>query len=173
MKSMGKWLPPLLALFVGLLIGLHKAGLNPFMDPPPALISEIVLEDVDGVVQHGEQWLGKVVLVNHWASWCPPCVKEIPLLVDAQQQMGPNGLQVVGIAHDVPEAARTFGDQMGVNYPSLVITSGGSELMIRQGNPQGSALPYTAVFDRNGMLAKTWLGALDADDINALVKPLL
>jgi thiol-disulfide isomerase/thioredoxin len=170
---MGKILLPVLALALGLLFGLHQAGLNPFVDPPEASLSEIVLPDVDGVTRNAGQWQGKVVLVNHWASWCPPCIREIPLLVDAQERLGPKGLQVVGIAHDNAEAARTFGDQAGINYPSLVVSTGGSELMISQGNPQGSALPFTAVFDRDGKLAATRLGEVDAEDIDAMVNPLL
>ena len=79
----------------------------------------------------------------------------------------------MGIAHDKAEAARIFGDQIGINYPSLVLTSGGSELMISQGNEQGSALPFTAVFDREGKLAKTKLGILESDELLEMVESLL
>ncbi len=162
-----------LALTLGVLFGLYRFGLPPFPESPEALLSDITLPDVDGRLQNGEQWLGTVVLVNHWASWCPPCVREIPVLVDAQERLGDRGLQIVGIAHDVPEAARSFGDQVGINYPSLVVSTGGTELLISQGNPQGSALPFTAVFDRDGRLAETWLGELDSADVSNLVEPLL
>jgi len=161
-----------LALTLGALFGLYRFGLPPFSGSPEARLAEISLPDVDGKLQNGEQWLGNVVLVNHWASWCPPCVREIPVLVDAQERLGDRGLIVVGIAHDVPEAARTFGDQVGINYPSLVVSAGGAELMISQGNPQ-SALPFTAVFDRDGQLAESWLGEMDSEDVSSLVEPLL
>ncbi len=173
MKSLAFSLVALAALGLGLFFGLQQAGINPFASTPPATLSGISLEDVDGNMQNGDQWLGKVVLVNHWASWCPPCVKELPLLVDAQEQLGTRGLQVVGIAHDFPEAARTFGDQLGINYPSLVVEQGGAELMISQGSAQGSALPFTAVFNREGKLVEHRLGAIDGDDIAAMVEPLL
>ena len=161
-----------LALTLGVLFGLHRFGLPPFQGSPEATLADISLPDVDGKLQNGEQWLGNVVLVNHWASWCPPCVREIPVLVDAQERLGERGLMVVGIAHDVPEAARTFGDQVGINYPSLVVSTGGAELMVSQGNPQ-SALPFTAVFGRDGQLAESWLGEMDSEDVSSLVEPLL
>lgn len=162
-----------LALALGVLFGLYQSGLYPFSAPSRAELSEISLPDVDGQLQNGEQWLGNVVLVNHWASWCPPCVREIPVLVDAQERLRERGLQVVGIAHDFPEAARVFGDQIGINYPSLVVSAGGAELMVAQGNSQGSALPFTAVFDRNGQLAESRLGELDSAAVSSLVEPLL
>ncbi len=173
MKSFLKFAPALIALALGVFFGLQKTGLNPFASPPPARVTDITLPDIGGTEQNGAQWLGKVVVVNHWASWCPPCVREIPVLLDAQERLGNQGLQVVGIAHDFAEAARNFGDQVGINYPSLVIATGGSELMISQGNPQGSALPFTAIFDRDGNLAETRLGELDTETLNALVQPLL
>jgi thiol-disulfide isomerase/thioredoxin len=163
--------PSALALLLGGYIGLQKGHFS--LTTPPAHVSDFSLLDVMGQTQSGEQWLGKVVVVNHWASWCPPCVKEIPMLIDMQERYQQQGLQVVGIAHDKAEAARIFGDQIGINYPSLVLTSGGSELMISQGNEQGSALPFTAVFDREGKLAKTKLGILESDELLEMVESLL
>ncbi len=168
-----KFAPAIIALALGLFFGLQQSGLNLFSSPPPAKITDINLPDIDGNEQSGSQWVGKVVVVNHWASWCPPCVREIPVLVDVQNRLGNEGVQIVGIAHDFTEAARNFGDQIGINYPSLVVSTGGSDLMISQGNAQGSALPFTAVFDREGNLAETRLGELDDATLNAMIQPLL
>jgi len=138
-----------------------------------ASIVDLVLPDVLNRRQQGSQWLGKVVVVNHWATWCPPCVKEIPLLIETQNTYAERGLQVVGVAHDTSAAARAFGDQIGITYPSLVVVSGGGELLKAQGNVQSSALPYTAFFDREGKLAATKLGLLKSDELNEIVKALL
>ncbi len=163
-----------LSLGLGIWLGLHGFGSNVTEDKAPkALLSELTLPDVNGQLQHGAQWLGKVVVVNHWASWCPPCIREIPVLLEAQETLRERGLQVVGIAHDIPEAARRFGDQIGINYPSLVVSTGGTELMSRQGSPQGSALPFTAIFDRTGQLARTRLGEISSAELYQLVEPLL
>lgn len=138
-----------------------------------ASIVDLTLPDVLDQPQQGSQWLGKVVVVNHWATWCPPCVKEIPLLVETQKIYAERGLQVVGVAHDTVAAARAFGDQIGITYPSLVIASGGAELLRAHGNSQVSALPFTAFFDRKGKLAVTKLGLLKSDELNEIVNALL
>ncbi len=162
-----------LALALGVLVGLYQFGLYPFQNPREPLLSEIALPDIHGEVQHGAQWLGKVVLVNHWASWCPPCVKEIPDLIETQERFAERGFQVVGIAHDSPAAARAFGHELGINYPSLIANEDGSALMVRHGSSPFANLPFTAIFDRNGELAQTQLGLMSSQDIVNLVEPLL
>ena len=164
-------LPGFLALLVGAWLGIKKTDFS--LTTPPATVADVVLQDVNNVSQRGSQWIGKVVVMNHWASWCPPCVAEVPLLIEFQKQYQEKGLQIVGVAHDTPEAARIFGDQIGINYPSLVLTNGGSELMISQGNTHGSGLPFTAIFDRNGKLAATKLGLLNNESLHKLIDPLL
>ncbi|MGI9316890.1 MAG: TlpA family protein disulfide reductase, partial [bacterium] len=170
-RALKLFVPGALALLIGAYLGLPRGHFN--LTTPPAHISDFSLPDVMGQAQSGGQWLGKVVVVNHWASWCPPCVKEIPLLIDMQDRYRKQGLQIVGIAHDKAEAARIFGDQVGINYPSLILTTGGSELMISQGNEQGSALPFTAFFDREGKLKNTKLGILESDELSKIVESLL
>jgi thiol-disulfide isomerase/thioredoxin len=173
--------PGILALGIGAYFGLHNArfGETWFSETrskpsvPAASISDISLVDVNNRQQQGSQWLGKVVVLNHWASWCPPCVEEIPMLIKMQDQFQSKGLQIVGIAHDTAEAARVFGNQVGINYPSLVITTGGGELMKSQGSSHGAALPFTAIFDRSGNLAQSKLGILDATELTEMVDRLL
>lgn len=148
-------------------------GLQSRVSVPPATLADIELPDIDKKLRNGNEWLGKVVVVNHWATWCPPCREEIPLLVDIQIRMGGQGVQVIGIAHDLVDTTRAFGDQMGINYPSLVAIVGGGELMRRHGNASGGGLPFTAFFDRNGNLAATHLGQLHEKDLIAAIKPLL
>ena len=165
-------IPGLVALSLGVYFGYQKLETN-IPDQQQASLSDIALPDVTGTTQTGEQWLGKVVLVNHWATWCPPCIEELPLLIEIQKSYADQGFQVVGIAHDKAEPTQVFGDQIGINYPSLVIDRAGRELMISQGNPQGAALPFTAIFDRDGAIVHTHLGLLKADALTKILNDIL
>ena len=138
----------------------------------PAHLLDLELPDVDGNLRRGAEWLGRVVVVNHWATWCRPCLAEIPMLIAYQSQAAGRGVQVVGIAHDVLPAVRRFGDEYGLEYPSLLALASADELLQAHGNAQG-ALPFTAVFDRDGRLAESWLGALHWAQLENLVAPLL
>ena len=66
-----------------------------------------------------------MVLLNFWATWCPPCLEEVPALVELQQSLGSKGLQVVGVALDEADAVRGFAREHGVDYPLREPTSSG------------------------------------------------
>lgn len=161
----------LLALATGYLM--HPASRIPAL---PAAASETLLAaslpDLNGQPQALAQWKGKVVLVNFWATWCAPCREEIPLLIEKQAALGARGLQVVGIAVDQVDKVRAYAQEMGINYPLLIGELEAMELGRAVGNELGG-LPYTLVVDRDGRIARTELGILNADKIDAMVEPLL
>ena len=123
------------------------------------------LPDLDGKAQAISQWQGKVLVVNFWASWCPPCRAEMPGFVDLQGKYRDRGLVFVGIALDSPDKAGAFAQSIGVNYPVLV-DQNSSVLDL-------SALPYTAVFDRKGGLVATHAGAWPEAELDGIVSKLL
>jgi thiol-disulfide isomerase/thioredoxin len=84
------------------------------------LIWSASLPDVEGNAQALRQWQGKVVVLNFWAPWCPPCRQEIPGFIRLQQRLGAQGLQFVGVALDAPAKVRAFVAETGVNYPILL-----------------------------------------------------
>ena len=141
--------------------------------PDLARLPDIELPDIDRQVRSGSEWLGKVVVLNHWATWCAPCREEIPMLVEFNKDMNSRGVQVIGVAHDLLDSARIFGDQVGLDYPSLVAIVGGNELLKAQGNAQSGALPFTVVFDRNGNIARSKLGIVSYPELSSMVIPLL
>jgi len=159
------------ALALGVYLG-GRHGL-PWTAAPPPTLADIELPDTDRRLRHGDEWRGKVVVLNHWATWCPPCREEIPLLVETQQRLGGRGVQVVGVAHDLLDTARAFGQEMGINYPSLVAITGGEELMRAQGNNRAGALPFTVFFGRDGRIAATHLGQLSAAQLAQAIAALL
>jgi len=145
---------------------------------PPAATGETVLkaafDDLSGHTQTIGQWRGKVVVVNFWATWCPPCLREIPDFIQMQNDYGDRGLQFVGIAIDRPEKVQAFAANAGFrfNYPVLVGALEAIELSRVLGNRQG-ALPFTVVVDRAGKLSAVNLGALDAAKLSKIIQPLL
>ena len=94
------------------------------------------------------------------------------MLVEFNQNMLSQGVQVIGVAHDLLDATRSFGDEIGLDYPSLVAIVNGNELMASQGNSSG-ALPFTAVFDRSGNLVQTKLGMITYPQLRQIVNPYL
>ncbi len=90
----------------------------------PAVLAERVpdfkLADRDGKLRSLADWQGKSLIVNFWATWCAPCRREIPLLGKLQQQYGPAGFQVIGVAADYRDKVIAYADEAGIAYPLLI-----------------------------------------------------
>jgi thiol-disulfide isomerase/thioredoxin len=100
---------------------------------------------------------GQALVLNFWATWCPPCVKEMPELDRFQRQFAARGWRVLGLAVDRPGPVREFLTRSPVSYGIAMAGFAGTDLSRQLGNESG-ALPFTAVFDRGGRLVHRKLG---------------
>ena len=107
---------------------------------------------------------GKPLVVNFWATWCPPCVEEMPLLDAFYRQNSAKGWQVIGLAIDQPSQVKRFLSQRPVSYPIGLAGLGGPELARALGNESG-ALPFTLVLYPDGRVLQSKLGKLSDADI--------
>lgn len=140
----------------GLQAYLHNnASTSVALKPSP----EFSMLDLKGTSRNIKDWNGKVVMLNFWATWCPPCLEEIPEFIELQEAYGEQGLQIVGVAVDDEQAVRAFADGMDFNYPILPGDTDAIELSRRYGNQQG-VLPYTVFINRQGEISHVIQGAL-------------
>ena len=109
---------------------------------------------------------GQPLVLNFWATWCPPCVKEMPELDRFQRQFAARGWRVLGLAVDRPGPVREFLARSPVSYGIAMAGLGGTDLSRQLGNQSG-ALPFTAVFDRSGRLVHRKLGETSFDELAA------
>lgn len=130
------------------------------------------LPDVQGENQAISQWLGKVMVVNFWATWCTPCREEIPEFIEAQEKFRDQGLVFIGIAIDQEDKVKMFSQEFGINYPVLVGSLNTWSLAEAAGN-RLSVLPYTVVINRSGEIVETYLGRVNLKKLEKLVIPLL
>ena len=133
---------------------------------------EFELPDLDGKLRNISEWDGNVILLNFWATWCPPCRDEIPVLIDLQKKYSAQGFQVIGVAIDQAELVESYSDSMGVNYPIMVGEDKGTDISANYGNRLGM-LPYTVIIGRNSMIMFIKKGEVTKDEIEELIQPLL
>jgi len=137
-----------------------------------AELQAAALPDLEGRTRSVSEWQGKVVLCNFWATWCPPCREEIPLLVDLRRKYASHGLEVVGIAVDNAAKVKEFASKYAIDYPILIADASGLDLVRKLGNPSGG-LPFTVTLDRKGALVHRKLGLLRRSELEPRIKELL
>ena len=151
---------------IGIYVGAKR--LEPAMpaDPGVAKLMQTSFPDTESRPHRLSDWRGKILLVNFWAPWCPPCVAEMPELVELQKEMNEKNLQIVGIGIDSPSNIKQFAEKHHIIFPLLVAGMQGTELSRELGN-QAGGLPFTVLLDASGQVRQTYLGKLNMDKLRA------
>jgi thiol-disulfide isomerase/thioredoxin len=135
------------------------------LDPELAAFWATSWVDPQGKALNVQQFQGKPLLINFWATWCPPCVEELPLINAFFQQNKSNGWQVLGLAVDRVDMVQKFLRQNPVDFPVAMAGLGGSELGRALGNLSGG-LPFTVVVGGNGAIAQRKLGRVTPENLH-------
>jgi len=147
----------------GLALKKQPAGLD--METQQALWSA-EFDTPDGQILKMQNLQGRPLVINFWATWCAPCVEEMPLLDIFFRQNVAKGWQMVGLAIDQPSRVRQYLSQNAISYPIGLAGMTGTELGRLLGNEVGG-LPFTVVLDGKGSLIQRKLGKLSAQEIQA------
>ena len=149
----------------------------PAAAPEPAAASQIqlvetlpqfTLVDRDGQPRSLQDWPGKALIVNFWATWCAPCRREIPLLQQLQRDHGDEGFQVIGIAVDFRDKVLAYADDMKIEYPLLIGEQDALDAAAAFGVP-AVGFPFTVFSDRQGRVVTTHFGELTAPEADLIL----
>lgn len=130
------------------------------------------LTDLAGKPRSVAEWLGRILVLNFWATWCPPCREEIPAFVRTREKLLSAGVEFVGIAFDQVAKVTEFAQTVRITYPLLLADANGLDLLRKMGNPS-SGLPFTLVLDRTGGIVHRNLGAVTQQKIEEQLGPML
>lgn len=175
-RSVGRWMLVVLVAAAAAIAGYtyQMSRSAPLDERRQAGLDQLMssrLPDLQSDLRSVAEWRGKVIVVNFWATWCEPCREEIPLFVRLQQQLGPRGLQFIGIAVDNPQQVRPYAAELRMNFPVLLGGVDAIELTRALGNRVG-ALPYTVVIARDGHMAAAHTGIAQEDQFVPLLTSL-
>lgn len=128
--------------------------------------------DLTGRQQALKQWQGKVIVLNFWATWCPPCREEMPELSAMQDQYKNQNMVIIGLSTDDLDKTKDFIKTAPVNYPILAGDMEAMNLAETLGNNRG-ILPYTVIIDTNGKVVEHFFGRVNQPLLEKTILPLL
>ena len=178
-----------LALLLGALLLANVSGYGEARQPGDAAgrasqeaaeaVHGFELSDLDGTIRSSDEWNGKPLLVNFWATWCVPCRAEMPVLMELHEKYADQGFEVIGLAAELdaagtdPEKVATFVEKYGIGYPILFgELDAVMDISRRYGNEIGG-LPYSAFIDSDGVVRHVKFGELTVDEAEEMLRDIL
>jgi thiol-disulfide isomerase/thioredoxin len=143
--------------------------------PPPVAVDAGLLNtplpDLSGQPHTLAEWQGKILIINFWATWCPPCLKEIPEFIALQNEYADKNVQFIGIAVDEKQAVLDYNASAKINYPILIAGDAGIEMSKAWGNVI-SSIPFTVVLNSQGQIIYRQLGEINRQELLEIIHPL-
>jgi thiol-disulfide isomerase/thioredoxin len=130
------------------------------------------LPDLSGKQRHISEWDGKILIINFWATWCPPCLKEIPVFIALQKELADKDIQFIGIAIEDEASVTEYISTININYPILIGEDYGIALSIKLGNLV-QAVPFTIIVNRDGNIIHRQPGEISRKKILKIITPVL
>jgi thiol-disulfide isomerase/thioredoxin len=148
---------------IGVAVGLYVQSKN--ADPRQKALTSLfdqTLTSPNGQPQALSQWQGKALIINFWATWCTPCVAEMPELLALQKEL--QSTQIIGIGIDTQANIVQFAEKLHIDYPLYVADTRIISLLRQMGNPSGG-LPFTVLVGANGAIKKVYVGQLKFNEL--------
>ncbi|MFW5443544.1 MAG: TlpA family protein disulfide reductase [Methylococcaceae bacterium] len=130
------------------------------------------LPDLSGKQRNITEWQGKVRIINFWATWCPPCLKEIPEFINLQNEFRDRGIQFIGIAIEDKKSVKKYLSKININYPILIGKDDGIALSQQLGNIV-NAVPFTVVTNQQGQIIHRQPGEFSREQILKVIMHLI
>ena len=157
-----------IALAAGMFV--QRLPVTQQLDPNVPAI-DFSLPDLTGKQRNINEWQGKIRIINFWATWCPPCLKEIPEFIKLQNSHNKD-LQFIGIAIDDKQAVEEYLETININYPMLISGDEGIALSHQLGNVI-NAVPFTIIVNQQGQIIHRQPGELSNEKIIEIITPLI